>query len=61
LLEEGLGKMAKNRVIKHFECGGCGIRNYSKKASAKKKDAGKLSLSKYCSGCRKHNLHKETK
>jgi len=52
--------MAKNRVIVHLECEGCGLRNYSKRVS-KKRDFGKLALSKYCAKCRKHSAHKETK
>jgi large subunit ribosomal protein L33 len=52
--------MAKNRVIIHFECAGCGLRNYNKKVS-KKRAFGKLALNKYCSKCRKHSVHKETK
>lgn len=52
--------MAKNRVIVHFECGGCGGRNYSKRV-AKGRQFGKLALNKYCSKCRKHHTHKETK
>ena len=52
--------MAKNRVIVHLECEGCGLRNYSKRVS-KKRDYGKLALRKYCAKCRKHAAHKETK
>ncbi|MFH1644301.1 MAG: 50S ribosomal protein L33 [bacterium] len=52
--------MAKNRTIVHLECKECKLRNYSKRVS-KKRAFEKLSLSKYCSGCRKHSEHKETK
>ena len=52
--------MAKNRTIIHLECKGCGMKNYSKRVS-KKRVYGKLGLSKYCSKCRKHSDHKETK
>lgn len=52
--------MAKNRVIVHLECADCGMRNYSKRV-AKGRQFGKLALSKYCSKCRKHVSHKETK
>ncbi len=52
--------MAKDRVIVHLECTECRMRNYSKRV-AKKRTWGKLSLSKYCSKCRAHHLHKETK
>lgn len=52
--------MAKNRIIVHFECSECGMRNYSKRV-AKGRVYGKLQLNKYCSKCRKHHVHKETK
>jgi len=52
--------MAKNRTIIHLVCSECKSRNYSKKVS-KKRDFGKLELNKYCSKCRKHQSHKETK
>jgi large subunit ribosomal protein L33 len=52
--------MAKARVITQLECGSCGERNYTRRVS-KKQVAGKLALSKYCSRCRKHHVHKETK
>ncbi|MCF7799438.1 50S ribosomal protein L33 [Candidatus Babeliales bacterium] len=52
--------MAKARTIIHLECKGCKSRNYSKQVS-KKRQFGKLNLSKYCSKCRKHLEHKETK
>ena len=52
--------MAKNRVIVHFECAGCGSRNYSKRV-AKGRVFGKLNINKYCARCRKHEMHKETK
>ncbi|MBY0353060.1 50S ribosomal protein L33 [Candidatus Babeliales bacterium] len=52
--------MAKNRIIMHLECKDCNLRNYSKKVS-KKRAFGKLALNKYCSTCKKHSTHKETK
>ncbi|MCB9492956.1 MAG: 50S ribosomal protein L33 [Epsilonproteobacteria bacterium] len=52
--------MAKNRLIIHLECEGCGLRNYSKRVT-KKRSYGKLTLSKYCGKCRSHSQHKETK
>jgi large subunit ribosomal protein L33 len=52
--------MAKNRTIIKLECGECKMRNYSKLVS-KKRVFAKLELSKYCSKCRKHQAHKETK
>ncbi len=52
--------MAKNRIILHLECGECGHRNYYNRIS-KKRVTGKLSLKKFCSTCRVHKDHKETK
>ena len=52
--------MAKNRVIVHLACSGCKMRNYSKRVS-KKRAYPKLELSKFCSKCRAHCSHKETK
>ena len=52
--------MAKNRTIIHLECKDCGLRNYSQRVS-KKRAFGKLALNKFCSKCRKHVVHKETK
>ena len=52
--------MAKNRTIIHFKCSECKTLNYSQNVS-KKRSFEKLVLSKYCSKCRKHNEHKETK
>jgi large subunit ribosomal protein L33 len=52
--------MAKARTIIHFECSGCKNKNYSKRVSKKRK-FDKLNLSKYCSKCRAHTVHKEVK
>ncbi len=52
--------MAKNRIITSLSCGECKERNYTQVAS-KKRTVGSLKLSKYCSRCRKHVAHKETK
>lgn len=52
--------MAKNRTIITLECTECKSRNYSKMVS-KKRAFGKLTLKKYCSKCRFHTGHKETK
>jgi len=43
-----------------FECTQCKNRNYSSTKN-KKKNPDKLELSKFCSNCRKHTLHKEIK
>jgi large subunit ribosomal protein L33 len=52
--------MAKNRVTTHLACEVCKERNYSQTVN-KKRTVGSLKLSKYCSRCRKHHAHKETK
>jgi large subunit ribosomal protein L33 len=52
--------MAPNRSIITLECSVCKERNYSGSKN-KKKTQEKLTLSKYCSRCRKHQQHKETK
>ena len=52
--------MAKNRTVTHLACDECKERNYSQ-VVGKKRAAGALKLSKYCSRCRRHVMHKETK
>jgi len=50
---------AKKQFIK-FQCSACKTTNYfikKTKATAEKK----LELKKFCSTCRKHTLHKESK
>jgi large subunit ribosomal protein L33 len=48
------------REIITLQCGECKRRNYSSMRN-KKKQTEKLETSKYCSFCRKHTVHKETK
>jgi len=52
--------MAKNRSTTHLVCEQCKERNYTQVVS-KKKTVGFLKLKKFCSRCRKHQMHKETK
>jgi large subunit ribosomal protein L33 len=52
--------MAKNRITTHMACAQCKERNYTQ-VVGKKRAAGSLKLSKFCSRCRKHTEHKETK
>lgn len=52
--------MAKNRIATHLACETCKERNYTQIIS-KKRVSGSLKLSKYCSRCRQHSVHKETK
>jgi large subunit ribosomal protein L33 len=48
------------RMILLLQCTECKERNYST-VKNKKNTAEKLELNKYCSRCRKHTKHKETK
>lgn len=52
--------MAKDRVISNLACEQCKSRNYTQVVTKKRK-VGTLELKKYCSKCRGHNKHKETK
>lgn len=52
--------MAKNKIAIHLMCEDCRERNYTHVVS-KKRVAGSLQLKKYCSRCRSHRQHKETK
>ena len=48
------------RVTIHLACAECKERNYSTRKN-KKNDPDRVELKKYCSRCRAHTLHKETK
>lgn len=50
----------KKRIITALACGECKERNYSQVVSGQR-SVGSLKLSKYCSRCRQHTAHKETK
>jgi large subunit ribosomal protein L33 len=52
--------VAAQRVIITLECKECRERNYSTTKN-KRANAEKLALAKFCSRCRKHTDHKETK
>ncbi len=52
--------MAAVRELIAFECSECKRRNYTSTKN-RKKNADKLSLSKFCRHCRGHKQHKETK
>jgi len=43
-----------------LECTECKRRNYTSQKN-KKNDPDRISVSKYCSFCKKHTTHKETK
>ena len=49
-----------NRELIHLECSECHERNYTTSKN-RKKASEKLALKKFCSACRKHQEHKETK
>ncbi|PIP15459.1 MAG: 50S ribosomal protein L33 [bacterium (Candidatus Ratteibacteria) CG23_combo_of_CG06-09_8_20_14_all_48_7] len=48
------------RDLVTLECTECNRRNYNS-TKDKKKQKERLQFRKYCSACRKHTLHKETK
>jgi large subunit ribosomal protein L33 len=50
----------KKRVVTHLACEECKERNYTQ-VVGKQRSAGSLRLNKFCSRCRKHQGHKETK
>lgn len=52
--------MAKNRVTTHLMCEHCKERNYTQVVS-KQRTVGSLKRNKFCSRCRIHRPHKETK
>ena len=52
--------MAKSRTTTHLACTKCKERNYTQ-VVAKQRAIGSLKLNKFCSRCRAHNAHKETK
>ena len=52
--------MAKDRVVSHLACTQCKMRNYTQIVTKKRK-VGSLELNKFCSKCRGHQAHKETK
>jgi large subunit ribosomal protein L33 len=54
--------MAKKAVRSHvtLACIECKERNYITEKN-RRNDPGRLELNKYCSRCRKHQLHRETR
>jgi large subunit ribosomal protein L33 len=54
--------MAKKdiRVVVTLECTECHERNYTTQKS-RRNDPQRIELKKYCSRCRQHTLHRETK
>ena len=55
--------MAGEKGVRHvitLECTECRERNYTSEKS-RRNDPNRLEMSKYCSRCRKHRLHRETR
>ncbi len=48
------------RPIITMACSECKERNYTSEKN-KRNDPNRLEMSKYCSHCKKHTLHRETK
>ena len=48
------------RPVITLECGECKERNYTTEKN-RRNDPGRVEIKKYCSRCKKHTLHKETK
>lgn len=48
------------RPVITLECVDCKERNYTSEKN-RRNDPSRLELSKYCSRCRKHTMHRETK
>ncbi len=48
------------RVIVTLECTNCRERNYTTEKS-RRNDPTRMELNKFCSRCREHTLHRETK
>ncbi|MBS3943670.1 MAG: 50S ribosomal protein L33 [Dethiobacter sp.] len=48
------------RVTIHLACTTCQERNYSSRKN-KKNNPERLEIKKYCSRCKEHTVHKETK
>ncbi len=48
------------REVIQLACGECKRRNYTA-TKDRKKQTGRIELRKYCSFCRKHQAHKESK
>ncbi len=48
------------RPVITLECEECKERNYTTEKN-RRNDPGRLEIKKYCSRCKKHTLHRETK
>jgi large subunit ribosomal protein L33 len=48
------------RLVITFACTECKERNYTSQKN-RRNDQARMELSKFCSRCRKHTMHRETK
>ncbi len=55
-----MAKKKDVRMVITLACGECKERNYTTMKN-RRNDPQRLELMKYCSRCRKHTLHRETK
>lgn len=55
-----MAKKNENRANVTLKCPKCGRLNY-RVSKNKKNDPERMDISKYCSNCREHTVHKETK
>ncbi|MBN1565913.1 MAG: 50S ribosomal protein L33 [Anaerolineae bacterium] len=55
-----MAKRKDIRLVIHFACTECNERNYTSMKN-RRNDPQRLELTKYCSRCKKHTLHRETK
>jgi large subunit ribosomal protein L33 len=55
-----MAKKKDIRAVIYLACTECKERNYTSQKN-RRNDPQRLELQKYCSRCRKHTLHRETK
>jgi large subunit ribosomal protein L33 len=55
-----MAKKKDVRMVIHLQCTECKERNYTSMKN-RRNDPQRIELQKFCSRCRKHTLHRETK
>ncbi|NDJ78375.1 MAG: 50S ribosomal protein L33 [Chloroflexi bacterium] len=55
-----MAKKKDVRMVIHLACTECKERNYTTEKN-RRNDTARIELNKYCSRCRKHTMHRETK
>ena len=55
-----MAKKKGARILMTLECTECKERNYMSEKN-RRNDPSRMEFSKYCSRCRKHQIHRETK